>query len=332
MTRPSISVVIVNWNGLAHLGVCLTALRAQTYRDFETVLVDNGSRDGSAEFVRGQFPEVRVLVLGENRGFAGGVNAGVAAAGGEFVALLNNDTQADPDWLAALRRAADERAEFGMFASRVVLFDRPEVLDSAGDGLSFSGAPFKRGHLKAAGDYESEGEVFGPSGSAALYRREVWEDAGGFDEEFFLVHEDVDLALRARLRGHRCWYVAEALVRHRVNASIGYMSRDYVFYGHRNLEYLFWKDMPLALLLRCLPAHCLFGLLALAYFTLKGRGAAFLRAKGAALVGLPRVWRKRRAVQGRRLVAAGQLLRQLEPRWLGAKLEGAAAGLRSPNG
>ena len=326
--RPSISVVILNWNGLAHLGVCLSALRAQTYRDFETVLVDNGSRDGSADFVREHFPEVRVVALAVNRGFAGGVNAGVAASRGEFVALLNNDTQADPGWLAALGRATRERAEFGMFASRVVLFDQPEILDSAGDGLSLSGAPFKRGHLKAAGACESEEEVFGPSGSAALYRRDVLEDADGFDEDFFLVHEDVDFTLRARLRGHRCWYVADALVRHKVNSSIGYMSRDYVFYGHRNLEYLFWKNMPLALLLRCLPAHCLFDLLAFVHFALGGRGLTFLQAKWAALLGMPAVWRKRRAVQARRLVSVASLLRRMERRWLGAKFRSALESRR----
>src|SRR5579885_598241 len=321
--RPSISVVILNWNGLAHVGACLSSLRAQTFRDFETILVDNGSRDGSVDFVRENFSEVRVVALEENRGFAGGVNAGLAQARGEFVALLNNDTEADAEWLAALRRTTLERGEFGMWASRVVLFDRPEVLDSAGDGLTTTGAPFKRGHMRSAGEFGRGCEVCGPSGAAALYRSDVIEDAGGFDEDFFLVHEDVDLALRARLRGHRCWYVADAVVRHKVNASIGRMSRGYVFYGHRNVEYLFWKDLPLPVLLRCLPEHCLFGLLSLGYFALKGRGLTFLRAKGAALVGLPRVWRKRRAVQARRVVNADFLLRQMERRWLGEKLRGA---------
>jgi GT2 family glycosyltransferase len=323
--KPAFSVVIPNWNGLAHLGACLSALRAQTCRDFETVLVDNGSRDESVAFVRENFPEVRVVALDENRGFAGGVNAGIEAARGEFIALLNNDTEADPGWLAALRRATREGAGYGMWASRVVLSDRPEIFDSAGDGLTLSGAPFKRRHLEAVGAFERGQEVFGPSGAAALYRRDVIEDAGGLDEDFFLVHEDVDLALRARLRGHRCWYVADAVVRHKVNSSIGYMSWKYVFYGQRNLEYLFWKDMPLPLLLRCLPAHCLFDLLALGHFAARGRGLAFLGAKGAALLKLPAVWRKRRAAQARRLVSAASLLRQLERRWLGTKLRSARA-------
>lgn len=324
--QPYISVVIPNWNGLSHLGTCLSALRAQTWREFETILVDNGSQDDSVAFVRENFPEVRVVALPDNRGFSGGVNAGIAASRGEFIALLNNDTRAEASWLAALHRATLERPEYGMFASRVVLFDRPEILDSAGDGLTRSGAPFKRRHLEPVCACEQGAEVFGPSGSAALYRRDVIEDAGGFDEDFFLVHEDVDLALRANLRGHRCWYVADAVVLHKVNSSIGYMTRDYVFYGHRNLEYLFWKNMPLAALLRCLPAHCLFDLLALAHFTIKGRGLPFLRAKGEAVLGLFSLWRKRRSVQARRLVPAALLLGQMERRWLRTKF--AARGRR----
>ena len=323
IVKPTISVVIPNWNGLIHLEGCLSALRAQTYTDFEIILVDNGSQDESLSFVRQRFPEVHIVALAENRGFAGAVNAGIAVARGEFIALLNNDTMADPNWLRAIHCATTERAEYGMWASRVVLFDRPELLDSAGDGMTVAGAPFKRGHLSASRAFEQDQEVFGPSGAAAVYRRAVIEDAGGLDEDFFLIHEDVDLALRARLGGHRCWYVAGAIVRHKVNASIGRMSREYVFYGQRNLEYVFWKNFPASLLLRLLPAHCFFTLFALCHYALKGHGLTFLRAKGAALAGLPSVWRKRRSVQTKRRTSAAALLGQLEGRWFRTKLRSA---------
>lgn len=326
--RPTISVVVLNWNGQIHLEECLSSLRTQTFRDFEVILVDNGSQDGSVPFVRARFPEMRVVALAENRGFAGGNNAGLSVAQGEYIALLNNDTLADPGWLAALRRATQERAECGMWASRVVLFDQPEILDSAGDGLTMAGAPFKRGHLQLAIHYDQSQEVFGPSGAAALYRRCVLEELGGLDEDFFLIHEDVDLALRARLRGYCCRYVPEAVVRHKVNASLGYMSREYVFYGQRNLEYLFLKNLPFALLLRCLLAHLLFDLLAFGHFTLRGHSLTFLQAKGAALRALPAVLHKRRMVQQQRRIPVSALLSLLERRWIGLKVGAAIQGWR----
>jgi GT2 family glycosyltransferase len=324
--RPTISVLIPNWDGRVHLEDCLSALRTQTRRDFEVVMVDNGSQDGSVPFVRERFPEVRVLALNENRGFAGGNNAGIAVAQGEFIALLNNDTLADPGWLAALHRATQAQAEYGMWASRVVLFDQPELLDSAGDGLTVAGAPFKHGHLQLAIHYDQPREVFGPSGAAALYHRRVLEELDGLDEDFFLIHEDVDLAFRARLRGYRCQYVPEAVVRHKVNASLGYMSREYVFYGQRNLEYLFLKNLPFFLLLRCLPAHLCFDLLAFGHFALRGHGLTFLQAKGAALRALPAVLQKRRALQKQGRVSASSLLRLMERRWIGTKVGAAIKG------
>jgi GT2 family glycosyltransferase len=200
--RPVVIVIVLNWNGRVHLEECLSSLRNQTFRDFEVILVDNGSEDDSVPFVRERFPEVQTVALSENRGFAAGHNAGIAVAQGEFIVLLNNDTMADPGWLAALHRATQERTEWGMWASRVVLFDQPEVLDSAGDELTLTGAPFKRGHLQPASSYSHPQEVFGPSGAAALYHRGVLEELGGLDEYFFLIHEEVDLAFRARLRGY----------------------------------------------------------------------------------------------------------------------------------
>ena len=308
-----------------HLQACLGALRAQTYRDFEIIVVDNGSADESVAKVQAHFPEVRLVCLADNRGFAEGCNAGISVAQGDFVALLNNDTHVDPDWLAALSQATQVQTEYDMWACRVVLVDQPEVLDSAGDGLSVSGAPFKRGHLEPADDYSVGQEVFGPSGSAGLYRRTLLDTLGGLDADFFLIHEDVDLAWRARLTGARCWYVPDAIVQHKVNATLGYLSWTYVFYGQRNLEYLFIKNMPASLLLRCLPAHILFNLLAWGYFTLHGYGLTFLRAKGAAMWNLPLLWRKRREVQLQRQVATRDVLGLMQRRWIGAKLRMAKA-------
>ena len=318
--RPKISVVIPNWNGWTHLEGCLGTLQAQSYRNFEIIVVDNGSADESVAQVRAHFPEIRLVCLAENRGFAAGCNAGIAVAQGDFVALLNNDTLADPEWLAALSQATQAYTEYAMWACRVVLADQPEVLDSAGDGLSVSGAPFKRGHLEPADAYDMGQEVFGPSGSAALYRKTLLDTLGGLDADFFLIHEDVDLAWRAHLSGARCWYVPDAIVQHKVNATMGYLSWTYVFYGHRNLEYLFIKNVPASLLLRCLPAHILFNLLAWGHFMLRGYGLTFLQAKGAAVWNLRLLWRKRRLVQAQRQITPDHLLGLMQQRWIGAKL------------
>lgn len=329
---PMMSVVIPNWNGWQHLEECLTALRMQTYQDFEIIVVDNGSSDGSVAEVRTHFPEVRLVCLADNQGFAAGCNAGIAAAQGEFVALLNNDTRVDPGWLAALQRASRQSGHaehlYDMWASRVVLADHPELLDSAGDGLTRAGIPFKRGHLQPAQAYTTPQEVFGPSGSAAVYRKRLLDRLGGFDPDFFLIHEDVDLAWRARLLGARCWYVADAIVQHKVNASLGYLSWRYVYYGQRNLEYVFIKNMPFALLLRSLPSHILFNLLAWGYFVWHGHGRHFLQAKIAVARSLPSLWQKRRTVQKHRRVTTADFLQGIERRWLGMKLRAAvrAAG------
>jgi GT2 family glycosyltransferase len=322
-TSPIISVVIPNWNGWTHLQGCLAALQAQTYRDFEIIVVDNGSVDESVVHVQAHFPEVRLVCLAENRGFAEGCNAGIAVAQGDFIALLNNDTLADPEWLAALIQASQVHPEYAMWACRVVLADQPQVLDSAGDGLSVSAAPFKRGHLEPAADYSVGQEVFGPSGSAGLYRKTLLDTLGGLDADFFLIHEDVDLAWRARLTGARCWYVPDAIVEHKVNATLGYLSWTYVFYGHRNLEYVFVKNMPVSLLLRCLPAHILFNLLAWGHFILHGYGLTFLQAKAAAVWNLRVLWRKRRSVQAQRQITSAHLLGLMQQRWIGAKLRAA---------
>ena len=318
-TNPIISVIVPNYDGVVHLNDCLSALGGQTFHDFEILLVDNGSRDHSVDFVRAKFPEVRILRLPANRGFAGAINAGISAARGDFIALLNNDTAAAPGWLDALHRATNDSA-FDMWASRVLMFDRPHLLDSAGDGFTTAAAPFKRGHLELARDYDSNTEVFSPSGSAALFRKALIEEAGLLDEDFFLVHEDVDFGLRARLLGYRCLYVADATVSHKLNSSIGYMSRDYVFYGQRNLEYVFWKDLPLSLLVRCLPAHATFNCFAFGHFILRGRGLVFIHAKLAALLNLPTLLRKRREIQTRRRLSPQALRQGMTSNWFAVKL------------
>ena len=317
---PDVSVVIVTWNGRQHLETCLSAVEAQQDVSVETILVDNGSTDGTAEHVRTRYPWVKLVTLAENRGFAGGNNAGVREARGRFVAFLNNDTSADPRWLRALMSGVDEANGFALVTSRIVYMHDPDTIDSAGDGVLRWGGAFKRHHGEPASAAAVTQEVFGVCGAACMMPRAVFEEVGGFDEDFFASHEDVDLSYRARLRGYRCRYVADAVVRHVGSATLGTVSPFSVFHGQRNLEWMYFKDTPGSLLLRTLAGHVVYDLAAGVHFARMGMLRPYLRAKAAAVAGLPRMLRKRAAVQRARRVATSDIAPLLDTKWLSTKL------------
>ena len=305
--------MIVNFNGRGLIEPCLNSLLAQKAVPDEIVVVDNESSDGSPELIGRQFPEVRLLRAGANLGYAGGCNLGIQATRSDLVAILNNDVVLDSNWLSSLLEQV--RDPWSFWASRILCLGREKIVDSAGDGMAVVGAGYKTGHGEPASLHATAGEVFGPCAAAALYRRELLEEVEGFDDDFFLVYEDGDLSIRARLRGHRCLYVPQALVYHHVNQSIGRLSSTYVYYGHRNSEVLFWKNMPTPLLLLYLPERLAFDLLSLAYFTFRGRGRDFLRAKVDCLRQVSLIHRKRRRVQSTRTITTSALRSQLDRNW-----------------
>jgi len=317
---PEISIIVVTWNGRRYLDDCLGGIASQDGVSTETILVDNASTDGTAEYVRTTFPWVRIVSMPENRGFAEGNNAGAREAAGSFLAFLNNDTRADPGWLRALRAGIDTDARFALVTSRIVYMHDPATLDSAGDGVFRWGGAFKRHHGAPAAIAAESEEVFGVCGAACLMPKAVFDELGGFDEDFFASHEDVDLSYRARLRGYRCKYVAAAVVKHYGSATLGTVSRSAVFHGQRNLEWMYLKNTPASLLLRTLPGHVIYNVAAAAHFTRLGLLGTFCRAKVAALAGLPRMLRKRTAVQRARLVGTAAIERHLDTRWLSAKI------------
>ncbi len=302
-----VQVIIVNWNGRAFLENCLQSLRRQSYRNFSVVLVDNGSTDGSAEFVSVRFPEVRLIALTENRGFSVANNCALRELTSPYAALLNNDATADPGWLAALVQALEETEDAGFAASRMLCEDRPNTIDRCGDGYTLAGAALLRGRGDPAARHGNRAWVFGACAGAALYRTAMLRDIGLFDEDFFLLYEDVDLSFRAQLRGYKCLYVPEAVVYHRGSASIAHDSAVSVYYGHRNLEWVYVQNMPSRLLFRTIVPHLFYNLAALGLFTLRGRGADYLRAKRDALKGLRAAFRKRRRVQNSRTVDDGYI-------------------------
>ena len=317
---PDLSVIVLNFNGERWLPACLDALGAQ--RDapsFETIVVDNRSTDSSLALLGSKYPSVRVVARPTNEGFAGANNAGARAAAGEWLVFLNNDTAADPHWLARLRDAAAQHPDHAVLTSRLVLLDDASILDSAGDGYFRAGGAFKRGHRQPAATFAESGEVFGACGAALMIRRALFAELGGFDERFFIVYEDVDLSYRARLRGARVWYAADAIVRHAGSATMGTISPVAVYHGQRNLEWTWLKNSPASLLCTSAPAHLLYATAGVVHYARLGLGWPALRGKLAALAGLPATLAERRRVQRSRTVSAAELVRWMEPRWLEAK-------------
>jgi N-acetylglucosaminyl-diphospho-decaprenol L-rhamnosyltransferase len=317
---PAISVIVLNYNGRQWLEPCLAALAAQADApDFETLLVDNGSTDGSIGFVAARFPSVRIVDNGRNLGFAGGNNAGARAAVGDTLVFLNNDTIPAVDWLARLHAASIAAPDRDLVTSRIVFLDRPDIVDSAGDGYLRAGGAFKHGHGAYVAGFMSSREVFGACGAAFLIRRGVFERLNGFDEDFFMVYEDVDLSYRARLDGYLCWYAADAVVRHAGSGTLGVMSATAVFHGQRNLEWTWFKNTPPGLLLRTFPSHVIYSLAGVAHYAARGLAGPALRGKLSALVGLPRLLAKRRVAQHERRIDSTSLERHLERGWMALK-------------
>ncbi len=301
---PRLSVVIPNWNGAHHLPTCLDALRAQTYPALEVIVADNASTDDSRRLLAEQYPEVCLVTLPENRGFTGACNAGMRAASGELIALLNNDTEVDPGWAAAVVDAFARHPDAGAVASKMRLFDERDRLHTAGDLYYVNGRMGNRGVWERdTGQYDREEYVFSACGGSAAYRRTMLDDIGLLDDDFFFSCEDVDLGWRAQLAGYRCIYTPAAVVYHHLAATGGGVTASY--YDGRNAVWVLVKNYPTALW-RKHWRSILAAQAGLAWEALRAwRGAAArarLRGMVAALGGVPKMWCKRRAIQAARRV------------------------------
>jgi GT2 family glycosyltransferase len=301
---PLTSIVIPNWNGARHLPICLESLRCQTHPRVEVIVADNGSTDESLELLARDYAWVRVLTLGENRGFTGACNAGMQAAQGDFIALLNNDTEADPRWVEEIVAAFERHPEAGIIASKMLLFDRRDTFHTAGDFYRANGIPGNRGvWQKDKGQYDREEPVFSACGGSAAYRKTMLDQIGFLDDDFFYSCEDLDLAWRAQLTGWQCIYAPKATVYHKLQATGGGVTAS--FYDGRNFIYLLAKDYP-GDLWRAHWRAILRAQLRLTAEALRAwRGAAArarLHGQLAGLLGLPKMLRKRQKVQRSQIV------------------------------
>jgi len=317
---PRISVIIVNWNGLSLLEECLRSLEGQTFRDFEIIMVDNGSSDGSAEWVRRNYPKVRLLELGFNTGFSAGNNAGLKIARGEFIALLNNDTKTDPGWLEALYSCIRSDPNIAACDSMILYYDQPHLIWSSGGSYTVAGSVFARLNREPnIGSERIPVDVFIAVACAALYRKKVIDEIGFFDEDFFNGYEDVDWSFRAHLSGYRIVNQPRALIYHKVSSTQVHNSPEFVYNGQRNVSAVFIKNMPPPLHFIYGPFHLAYILGSCLYFARTGQLRAFLRAKKDLVRMLPVLWQKRKSIQSKRLLGPREVDRLLDKRWLGAK-------------
>lgn len=271
-----VSIVIPNYNGSRYLKDCLGSLREQTYRDFEVILVDNGSADDSVERAAEYFPAVRIHRLSENTGFCRAVNIGVGLSEAPYVILLNNDTRAMPSFVEKLVEAMDAHPDCFSCASHMYKMAEPEKTDDAGNYFCALGWAFARGKDKPAENYRKPCRIFAACAGAAIYRRDVMVSLGLLDEKHFAYLEDMDLGYRARIEGWENRFEPGAVVYHVGSGTTGSRYNEFkVRYSARNNIYMIYKNMPLLQLFLNSPFLLAGFLIKIAFFTLKGYGGEY---------------------------------------------------------
>jgi GT2 family glycosyltransferase len=312
---PLISVIIVNFNGKDLLRDCIEALYNQSFEDLEVIVVDNASSDGSVQYLRTTYPDIKLLPLSENSGFAKANKEGLKAAHGNYIMLFNNDIEANKDCIKNLYEAMNAHPDVGICASKMIVYGQ-DTIDSAGDGFITSLKGYKRGEGLPSGLYNSEEYIFGACAGAALYRRKMLDEIGFLDEDFFLIHEDSDFNFRAQLSGWKTFYVPSAVVYHKVRSSIGSMSDNEVYYTLRNIEFVRIKNIPVGLFIRCLPGFIIGTVSEFLYYALKhGKLGLFLKAKKDALKKLGPMLEKRKEIMKLKKVDTGYLSSIMTPIW-----------------
>lgn len=323
-----LSVVIPSWNARTMIGDCLNSLAQQSLKNIEIIVVENGSTDGSAEFIEKNYPDVLLLQQPVNLGFAAGVNVGIKAARGQTIALLNNDAVVDPEWAQQLVNGL-QKAD--IVQAKILQFAKRDIIDSTGDTLTKWGLPYPSGRDTKDTGQTGEVEIFSACGGAVAFRRSVFETVGLFDEDFFAYIEDFDLSFRARLVGCKILLVPSALVYHRVGGTASKLtvsgeiraqkegaspiSQFQRFYYIRNSNYLFYKDFPPVLLLRTLPRFFIAQLLLFLSAALNGGLLVALKAYGQLIWHFPRLLIKRRRVMSSRVISTAEISAWMTDFW-----------------
>jgi GT2 family glycosyltransferase len=316
------SIVVVSYNSRAYLGACLASLQNAARRDDELIVVDNGSTDGSGDLVAQLFPNVR-LIRAENTGYAGGNNRGAAVTEGDYLVFINPDTVVHPGAIDALVAPLAKGGEVALTTACITLLSQPETINACGNTVHYTGLAYCRGAGKPVAEYAASAEVDAVSGAAFAIRRSVFEELGGFDEQFFMYVEDTDLSLRARLSGYRCWYAAGARVQHDYHPSY---TPQKAFYLDRNRHLMLLKNLSRETYMRLLPGLLLGEVVTWGFLIVRGYWGVKPRVYAA-------LWRNRRSLndvqrgRSRRAEAlVSRLTHRLEFGQLAGRAASAAAG------
>ena len=307
------TIIVVAYNCWNHVFQCLEALLLQTVSGFQIILVDNGDADPEVLARLSTYRNTTYLKRSSNVGFAAANNYGVGRAGDtEWVMLLNPDTVPTADFVEKMLTATVHFPNISFFGARLLQAQNPALLDGDGDCYHVGGLPWRNGMgQRAAQASVAPRETFAPCAAAALYRLSALRKVGGFDEDFFCYMEDVDLGFRLRLAGHRCLTVPDAKVLHIGSAITGRRSPFYIYYGQRNVVWTYVKNMPGILFWLFLPLHVVLNVGGVVRYALRGQWAAVWRAKRDAIKDLPKMWRKRKAIQAQRVASIWDILRAL---------------------
>lgn len=297
MKMGKVSFIIVNWNGRDLLHECLESVIRQTYSNFEVIVVDNASQDDSVDFIRANYPTVNIVQLSENYGFTGGNVAGYRLCHGNFIVLLNNDAVLVEHWLESMMSVMSSDSKIGLCASKIIIAGTDRI-DSVGDTFTTAFSGTKMGEHEPEHCFNERRPVPGACAAAAIYRREMLDQIGFLDEDFFFNHEDTDLNLRAWLSGWRCMFVPEAVVYHKVSASVGELSDTGVYYFSRNTVWVWIKNVPVRLVFFSVLQRVTYEVSSFAFFCIiKGKWSPFLRGKWDAIRKIPHMINKRRNIQ-----------------------------------
>ena len=309
--QPYLTVIIVTYNSGAYLYECINALNQQTFKDFEVIIFDNGTEDGSVDSISSKNLSINIIKSTLNKGFAFGNNAAVKDANGDWLILLNADAIPQSDWLQEICKAICRYPEIVIFGSTQINYHNPEVLDGAGDHYHPFGLAWRGAKGYPADSIAGDAIVMGPCAAAAIYRKDIFEKLGGMAEHFFCYYEDVDLALRFRLEGHLCIQLANAKVRHVGSATFGTDSEFSRYYIGRNKIWTFFRCLPAALLIPLLPSFFIIVLIRLCFAIGRSDFNIRVRASWDAICNLPEIWRQRRSVQVFRKISAIQFAQSM---------------------
>ncbi len=309
----NIDIIVVNFNGEKFLENCLSSLMAQTCKN-RIILVDNASQDGSLESVESNYPNIEIIRNDTNLGFAKGVNLGIEHSNSRYIATLNNDTIADPFWLENLVNVMESDTSIGICASKMYFMDRKDILNSTGHAIYRGYCIWERGVFERdVGQYDNKTDICGACAAAALYRRELFQDIGYFDEDYFMYNEDVDLSIRAMLRGWKIKFVPKSIVYHVHSGSTSMNSDSSVYYNSRNLVWTIVKDIPTKPLLVDLPWILFQNILSIGWYITQRQGRPIIKAKFDAILGLPKMIKKRKKIQGGKIVPDKEISKWIQP-------------------